>query len=62
MLQDIAILTGGEVITDDLGLDLKETQVNQLGRARQIKVQKESTKMCIRDRREPICVDTGTKL
>ena len=43
MLQDIAILTGGEVITDDLGLDLKETKVEQLGRARQIKVQKENT-------------------
>ena len=43
MLQDIAILTGGEVITSDLGLELKDTQINQLGRARQIKVQKENT-------------------
>jgi len=43
MLQDIAVLTGGEVITDELGLDLKETKVTQLGRARQIKVQKENT-------------------
>ena len=43
MLQDIAILTGGEVITDDLGLDLKETKMEQLGRARQVKVQKENT-------------------
>jgi chaperonin GroEL len=43
MLQDIAILTGGEVITEELGLDLKETTIEQLGRARQIKVQKENT-------------------
>ncbi|MBR4335299.1 MAG: chaperonin GroEL [Clostridia bacterium] len=43
MLRDIAILTGGEVITDELGLDLKETTVAQLGRARQIKVNKENT-------------------
>lgn len=43
MLQDIAILTGGEVITDELGLDLKETTLEQLGRARQVKVQKENT-------------------
>ena len=43
MLEDIAILTGGEVITSDLGLDLKETTIEQLGRARQIKVQKENT-------------------
>ena len=43
MLKDIAILTGGEVITDELGLDLKETQIAQLGRARQIKIQKENT-------------------
>ena len=43
MLQDIAILTGGEVITSDLGLELKDTQVEQLGRARQVKVQKENT-------------------
>ncbi|MBR5614322.1 MAG: chaperonin GroEL [Clostridia bacterium] len=43
MLEDIAILTGGTVITDDLGLDLKETTIDQLGRARQVKVQKENT-------------------
>ena len=43
MLQDIAILTGGEVITSDLGLDLKDTTLEQLGRARQVKVQKENT-------------------
>ena len=43
MLQDIAILTGGEVITSDLGLELKEVTINQLGRARQVKVQKENT-------------------
>ena len=43
MLQDIAILTGGEVITSDLGLELKDTQIEQLGKARQIKADKEST-------------------
>ncbi len=43
MLRDIATLTGGEVITDELGLDLKEAQVSQLGRARQVVVQKENT-------------------
>ncbi|MDD6876356.1 MAG: chaperonin GroEL, partial [Clostridiaceae bacterium] len=43
MLKDIAILTGGEVITSDLGLELKETTMAQLGRARQVKVQKENT-------------------
>ena len=43
MLEDIAILTGGEVITSDLGLDLKETTVEQLGRARQVKIGKENT-------------------
>ena len=43
MLEDIAILTGGQVITEELGLDLKEAELAQLGRARQIKVQKENT-------------------
>ena len=43
MLQDIAILTGGEVITSDLGLELKDTTIEQLGRAKQIKVQIENT-------------------
>ncbi|MBE6760525.1 MAG: chaperonin GroEL, partial [Ruminococcaceae bacterium] len=43
MLKDIAILTGGEVITEELGLDLKETTLAQLGQARQVKVQKENT-------------------
>ena len=43
MLQDIAILTGGEVISEELGLDIKETQISQLGRARQVKVGKETT-------------------
>ena len=43
MLQDIAVLTGGEVITSDLGLELKDTTVAQLGRAKQVKVQKENT-------------------
>ncbi len=43
MLKDIATLTGGEVITEELGLDIKETQLSQLGRARQVKIQKENT-------------------
>ena len=43
MLRDIAILTGGEVITEELGLELKDTQITQLGRARQVKVTKENT-------------------
>ncbi len=43
MLQDIAILTGGQVISEELGLDLKETTIQQLGRAKQVKVQKENT-------------------
>src|SRR5699024_8429920 len=43
MLEDIAVLTGGEVITEDLGLDLKATQVSQLGRAAKVVVSKENT-------------------
>ncbi len=43
MLQDIAILTGGTVISSEVGLELKEAQLNQLGQARQIKVTKENT-------------------
>ena len=43
MLQDIAILTGGQVITSDLGLDLKEATVDMLGAARQVKITKENT-------------------
>ena len=43
MLQDIAILTGGQVISEELGLDLKETTMDQLGRAKSVKVQKENT-------------------
>jgi chaperonin GroEL len=43
MLEDIAILTGGQVISEELGLDLKEASLAQLGRAKSIKVQKEST-------------------
>ena len=43
MLQDIAVLTGGEVITSDLGLELKDTTIAELGRAKQVKVQKENT-------------------
>ena len=43
MLRDIAILTGGEVITEELGLELKDTQITQLGRARQVKITKENT-------------------
>ena len=43
MLRDIAVLTGGTVITDELGLDLKEASIAQLGRARQVKISKETT-------------------
>ena len=43
MLQDIAILTGGQVITSDLGLELKDATVEMLGRAKQVKVTKENT-------------------
>ena len=43
MLQDIAILTGGTVITSDLGLELKDTTMDQLGTARQVKIEKENT-------------------
>lgn len=43
MLQDIAILTGGTVITSDLGLELKDATIDQLGRARQVKITKEDT-------------------
>ncbi len=43
MLRDIAILTGGEVISEEVGLELKDAQLSQLGRARQVKVQKENT-------------------
>ena len=43
MLQDIAVLTGGQVISSELGLELKDATVDQLGRARQVKVDKENT-------------------
>ncbi len=43
MLQDIAILTGGQVISEELGLELKNTAIDQLGRARQVRVSKENT-------------------
>ncbi len=43
MLRDIAVLTGGEVITSELGLELKDTSIAQLGRARQVKINKENT-------------------
>ena len=43
MLKDIAILTGGEVITSELGLELKDTTIAQLGRAKQVVIQKENT-------------------
>ena len=43
MLKDIAILTGGQVLTEELGLDLKDTTMDQLGRAKSVKVQKENT-------------------
>ena len=43
MLRDIAILTGGEVITEELGLELKEVEIEQLGKARQVKVERDKT-------------------
>ena len=43
MLQDIAVLTGGQVITEELGLELKEATIDMLGTARQVKVDKENT-------------------
>ncbi|MDO5022596.1 MAG: chaperonin GroEL [Eubacteriales bacterium] len=43
MLQDIAVLTGGEVISEELGLDLKETELSQLGQAKSVKIDKENT-------------------
>ncbi len=43
MLQDIAILTGGQVISEEIGLELKDTQMTQLGRAKQVKITKENT-------------------
>ncbi len=43
MLADIATLTGGQVISEELGLELKDTQISQLGRAKQVKIQKENT-------------------
>ena len=43
MLQDIAILTGGQVVSDELGMDLKDTTIDMLGTARQVKVNKENT-------------------
>ena len=43
MLGDLAVLTGGEVITSDLGLELKDVTIEQLGRAKQVKIQKENT-------------------
>ncbi len=43
MLQDIAILTGGQVISEELGFELKDTQLSQLGSAKQVKIQKENT-------------------
>ncbi len=43
MLQDISILTGGQVISEELGLELKNTSIDQLGRARQVRVSKENT-------------------
>ena len=43
MLEDIAILTGGQVISSELGMDLKETAMDQLGRAKSVKIQKENT-------------------
>ncbi|MBP3794011.1 MAG: chaperonin GroEL [Ruminococcus sp.] len=68
MLQDIAVLTGGEVISADLGLELSETTIEQLGRARQVVVQKENTiivdgagnKDAIKDRVNQIKNQIGT--
>ncbi|MBQ1535945.1 MAG: chaperonin GroEL [Ruminococcus sp.] len=68
MLQDIAVLTGGEVISADLGLELSETTLQQLGRARQVVVQKENTiivdgagnKDAIKDRVNQIKNQIGT--
>ncbi len=68
MLQDIAVLTGGEVISADLGLELSETTLQQLGRARQVVVQKENTiivdgagnKDAIKDRVNQIRNQIGT--
>ncbi|MBQ8120242.1 MAG: chaperonin GroEL, partial [Ruminococcus sp.] len=68
MLQDIAVLTGGEVISADLGLELSETTIEQLGRARQVVVQKENTiivdgagnKDAIKDRVNQIRNQIGT--
>ena len=68
MLQDIAVLTGGEVISADLGLELSETTLEQLGRARQVVVQKENTiivdgagdKDAIKDRVNQIRNQIGT--
>lgn len=50
MLRDIAILTGGEVISDELGLELKDAQMSQLGHARQVKINKEKYNYCRRSR------------
>ena len=43
MLQDIAILTGGQVVSEELGLELKDTSIEMLGTAKQVKVTKENT-------------------
>ena len=43
MLEDIAILTGGQVISEDLGLDIKNIDINMLGQARQVRIDKENT-------------------
>ena len=68
MLRDIAVLTGGEVISEELGLELKDTTVEQLGRARQVKITKENTiivdgagdKAAIKDRVAQIRNQLGT--
>ena len=46
MLQDIAILTGGQVISEEVGLELKDATMDQLGRAKSVKVQKETNRYC----------------
>ncbi len=70
MLQDIAVLTGGQVISSELGLELKDTDISQLGHARQVKVDKENTiivggygesdEIKARVRRDPFQIETTT--
>ena len=52
MLRDIAILTGGEVISDELGLDLKETELSQLGQAHSVRIDKETPPLSMAQAKE----------